>query len=270
MSTEPATALPKAASSARSTRGKGWLLFLRDVVVIVLIALLVSFLVKTFVVRSFYIPSGSMKNTLQIDDRILVDELTPRFTGYDRGDVVVFRDPGGWLPVSLREERPPFIEGIDWLLSLVGLTAPDSNDHLIKRVIGLPGDRVVCCNSLGQITVNGMPIDESDYLLLPAGETKASELPFDVIVPEGHLWVLGDNRTQSKDSRYNQDQPGNGFVPLDNVVGRAFLITWPFNRFGPIDTHDSVFMGVPPPALAPMPEATPAALSSKSPSVSQK
>lgn len=250
MTTESATAQPSRESSARSSRRKGWLLFLRDVVLIILIALLVSFLVKTFVVRSFYIPSGSMKNTLQEDDRILVDELIPRFTGYERGDVVVFRDPGGWLPPSIRAPRPPFVEGVDWLLSLVGLTAPDSDDHLIKRIIGLPGDRVVCCNSLGQITVNGVPIDESEYLSLPAGDSKASELAFDIVVPEGHLWVLGDNRNQSKDSRYNQDQPGQGFVPLDNVVGRAFLITWPFDRFGTIDTHDSVFVGVPPPEVA--------------------
>lgn len=245
MITEPAMASPSAESHHRSTRGKGWVVFLRDVIVIVLIALLVSFLVKTFVVRSFYIPSGSMKNTLQIEDRILVDELTPRFIGYDRGDIVVFRDPGGWLPVSYHEPRPPFLESLDWVLSLVGLTAPDSNDHLIKRVIALPGDRVACCDSLGRITVNGTPIDESVYLLRPEGVTRASEIDFDVVVPDGRLWVLGDNRNQSKDSRYNQDQPGQGFVPLDNVVGRAFLITWPLNRFGLIDTQDAVFMGVP-------------------------
>lgn len=250
MTTEPEMASPAADAPARASRSRGWAVFLRDVVVIVLIALLVSFLVKTFVVRSFYIPSGSMKNTLQIDDRILVDELTPRFTGYDRGDIVVFRDPGGWLPVTYRQPRPPFLEGIDWVLSLVGLTAPDSNDHLIKRVIGLPGDRVECCDSLGRITVNGTPIDESAYLLLPTGVTKVSDLAFDVTVPEGTLWVLGDNRYQSKDSRYSQDQPGAGFVPLDNVVGRAFLITWPLGRFGIIDTHDEVFMGVPDPSTS--------------------
>ena len=90
----------------------------------------------------------------------------------------------------------------------------------------------------------------SAYLLLPTGVTKVSDLAFDVTVPEGTLWVLGDNRYQSKDSRYNQDQPGAGFVPLDNVVGRAFLITWPLGRFGIIDTHDEVFMGVPDPSTS--------------------
>lgn len=226
---------------------RGWLILLRDVLVIVLIAVLVSFLVKTFLVRSFYIPSGSMENTLQIDDRILVDEITPRFGGYDRGDVVVFRDPGGWLDPAVQVERPPFVEAWEWVLSLVGLAAPDSDDHLIKRIIGLPGDHVVCCNAIGQITVNGVPIDETSYLLLPAGQTAASADAFDVIVPENSLWVLGDNRYRSRDSRYNQDQPGKGFVPIDNLVGRAFLITWPFDRFGTIDFHHDVFAGIPDP-----------------------
>lgn len=242
----PDEAAPVSRRAAQSQpRRRGWLIFLRDVVVIVLIAVLVSLLVKTFLVRSFYIPSGSMEDTLHIKDRILVDEITPRFGEYERGDIVVFRDPGGWLPPSTEPPRPPVIEAAEWVLSLVGLAAPDSDDHLVKRIIGLPGDHVVCCNALGQITVNDVPIDESDYLKLPAGETAASGVPFDVVVPEGSLWVLGDNRYSSKDSRYNTDQPGKGFVPIDNLVGRAFLVTWPFDRFGPLDFHHDVFAGVP-------------------------
>jgi signal peptidase I len=242
----------RAEAAEQPRRRRGWLTFLRDVVVIILIAILVSFLVKTFLVRSFYIPSASMENTLQINDRILVDEITPRFGGYDRGDVVVFRDPGGWLPVTTgsASSEPWIAQAADWLLSLVGLTAPDSDDHLIKRVIGLPGDHVVCCNAIGQITVNGVPIDETSYLKLQPGETEPQVVPFDVTVPSGHLWVLGDNRDQSRDSRYNQDEPGKGFVPISNVVGRAFLITWPFDRFGLIDFHHSVFSGVPAPTKA--------------------
>lgn len=235
------------ASDASVRRRRGWVVFARDVVVIVLIAILVSFLVKTFVVRSFYIPSGSMEDTLQINDRILVDEITPRFGGYDRGDIVVFQDPGGWLPPSVEPARPPVVEGIDWLLSLVGLSAPDSDDHLVKRLIGLPGDHVVCCNSVGQITVNGTPIDESSYIKVPSSDAAASGDPFDVVVPDGSLWVLGDNRYRSKDSRYNTDQPGKGFVPIDNVVGRAFLVTWPFDRFGLLDFHHESFAAVPAP-----------------------
>ncbi len=248
--TVPAAPTPPPARPGR--RRSGWV-FLRDLVVIVLIALVASFLIKTFVVRSFYIPSGSMEHTLEVQDRILVDEITPRFTGYGHGDVVVFRDPGGWLPPQRPDTRPAIVQGVDWLLSLVGLSAPDSDDHLVKRIVGMPGDHVVCCNAIGQITVNGIPIDETAYLDLPAGKSAASEDEFDVVVPDGSLWVLGDNRYSSKDSRYNQEQPGRGFVPVENVVGRAFLITWPFDRFGFIDGHGDVFAGVPDPAEAAAP-----------------
>lgn len=238
-------------SRARPSRRRGALTFLRDVLVIVLIAVVASFLIKTFVVRSFYIPSGSMENTLLIQDRILVDEITPRFSAYERGDVVVFQDPGGWLPAAQNPPRQPLVELIDGALAFVGLSAPDSEDHLIKRLIGLPGDHVVCCNALGQITVNDVPIDESAYTKHVSGDTVASRDPFDVVVPADALWVLGDNRDRSKDSRYNQDQPGHGFVPLDNVVGRAFVITWPLDRLGLIDEHHEVFGGVPDVAAVP-------------------
>ena len=243
MTTDSSTPPPETAQTARRRRGL-WP-FLRDVLVILLVAILVSFLVKTFLVRSFYIPSGSMENTLQIDDRILVDELTPRFGGYDRGDVVVFRDPGGWLPVTAQPQQPPFAAALDWVGSLVGLSASDSKDHLIKRVVGLPGDHVVCCNALGQVTVNGVPIDETPYLKLSGSQSAPRAMDYDVIVPEDAIWVLGDNRDSSQDSRYHQDQPGGGFVPLDNVVGRAFLKTWPIDRFGAIDGHHDVYSGVP-------------------------
>lgn len=239
---------PGTAERAGSSRPRrGWLSFLRDVLVIILIAVLVSFLVKTFLVRSFYIPSGSMQDTLHINDRILVDEITPRFGGYEHGDIVVFRDPGGWLPPSTAPARPPIVEGVDWVLSLVGLSAPDSDDHLVKRIIGLPGDHVVCCNAVGQLEVNGVPIDETGYVKLPSGEAAVSAEPFDVVVPADRLWVLGDNRYRSKDSRYNTAEPGAGFVPIDNVVGRAFLITWPLSRFGLLDFHHEDFAGVPDP-----------------------
>lgn len=230
---------------ARRTRRRSLWPLVRDVLVILLIAIVVSFLVKTFLVRSFYIPSGSMEQTLQIDDRILVDELTPRFGGYSRGDVVVFRDPGGWLPVTPEAPQPALLEAADWVLSMVGLSASDSKDHLIKRVIGVEGDHIVCCNSLGQITVNDVPLDESAYLHLNEGQKAPQEVPFDVTVPEDSLWVLGDNRDASRDSRYNTDQPSEGFVPVENVVGRAFLVTWPLGRFGLIDAHHDTFDGVP-------------------------
>jgi signal peptidase I len=229
-------------------RRRGFLIFLRDVLVIVLIAALVSFLVKTFVVRSFYIPSGSMERTLLVNDRILVDELSPRWTGYERGDVVVFKDPGGWLPPQPQQPpRPALVEAVDWVLTFVGISTSDSQDHLVKRIIGTSGDHVVCCNSLGQITVNDAPIDEHVYLNLPDGDTAASNEAFDVTVPDGSLWLLGDNRDRSQDARAHQDLPGGGFVPLENVVGRAFLTTWPLARIGSIDAHHETFRGVPDP-----------------------
>nr|WP_123354274.1 signal peptidase I [Frigoribacterium sp. PhB160] len=226
-------------------RKRGFGTFLRDVVVIFLAALLISFLIKTFLIRSFYIPSGSMENTLQINDRIIVNELVPDLVDVKRGDVVVFTDPGGWLegtaPVAA-ESGNPLTDGVSWFLTQVGLGTQDSNDHLIKRVIGLPGDTVSCCNDFGQMSVNGVPLDEP-YVLLPPGEQRVSGDDFSVTVPEGALWVMGDNRYNSKDSRYNGDTPSKGFVPTDDVVGRAFVISWPVSRWTWLDDWPDVFRG---------------------------
>jgi signal peptidase I len=215
----------------------------RDILIIFVVAVLVSFLIKTFVVRSFYIPSASMENTLQINDRIIVNELEPSLVPVSHGDVVVFRDPGGWLPPEPPSTRNPIAAAVDSALTFVGLSAADSNDHLIKRVIGLPGDRVTCCNALGQISVNGTPLKEP-YILIPPGQTKAATLDFDVTVPQGELWVMGDNRYNSQDSSRNQNLPGKGFVPIDHVVGRAFVISWPLNRWTWLDDYPDVFRGV--------------------------
>lgn len=224
---------------------RGWKAFLRDVAVILVAAIVISFLIKTFLIRSFYIPSASMEETLLINDRIIVNELTPDLIPVQRGDIVVFRDPGGWLgPEQVPEEQNPIVQFFDWLLSIVGLTAPDSNDHLIKRVIGLPGDVVECCNEFGQMTVNGVPLEEP-YIQLPDGVTKASRDDFGPItIPENSLWVMGDNRYNSEDSRYQQDTPGKGFVPYDHVVGRAILISWPIDRWSWLDNYPIVFSGV--------------------------
>ncbi|MFJ3382579.1 MULTISPECIES: signal peptidase I [unclassified Curtobacterium] len=224
----------------------GVLTFLRDLLIIFLAALLVSFLVKTFLIRSFYIPSASMENTLQINDRVIVNELVPDAVSLKRGDVVVFKDPGGWLTGSEVPSVTPTSQpakAIDWLLTQVGLGTGDSDDHLIKRVIGLPGDKVACCNDLGQMTVNGVPLKEP-YLKLPTGETRASGTDFSVTVPKGTIWVMGDNRYDSKDSRYNGDTPSKGFVPLSDVTGRAFVISWPTSRWTWLDDYPNVFAGV--------------------------
>lgn len=220
------------------------LLFLRDVLVIFGIAILVSFLVKTFLVRSFFIPSSSMEQTLQIDDRVIVNELVPKAVALDHGDIVVFKDPGGWLPAKPPVEISGLQAGTEWVLSLFGLASPDSNDHLIKRVIGLPGDTVQCCSADGKIMVNGVPITEP-YITIPAGETRASAIDFNVTVPEGSIFVMGDSRYNSKDSRYNTDKPGGGFVGMDNVVGRAFVLSWPMNHWGWLSNYPEVFADVP-------------------------
>jgi len=227
--------------SPRKKRGVA--IFIRDLLIIFVVALLISFLIKTFLVRSFYIPSGSMENTLLVQDRIIVNQLEPGLVPVSRGDVVVFRDPGGWLPPQAPIEQNPIVAALDWTMSVVGLSAPDSNDHLIKRIIGLPGDHVVCCNALGQMSVNDVPLNEP-YVLLPAGQTSASKDAFDVVVPEDSLWVMGDNRYDSLDSRYHPDTPGKGFVPMDNVVGRAMVISWPLDRWSWLGDYPEVFRGV--------------------------
>lgn len=224
-------------------RQRGVKTFVRDILVILVIAILVSFLIKTFLIRSFYIPSASMENTLQINDRIIVNELVPGITPIRHGDVVVFRDPGGWLPVTVPKPQNPLAAGVDWALGVVGLSTSDSDDHLIKRVIGLPGDHVTCCNTLGQMSVNGVPLKEP-YIVIPAGEVDAAAVSFNVTVPKGDLWVMGDNRYDSQDSSRNQNLPGKGFVPIGDVVGRAVLISWPIGHWTLLDDYPGVFAGV--------------------------
>lgn len=232
------------ATKADGRGSRTFLLFLRDLAVIFLAALVISFLVKTFLVRPFYIPSPSMSDTLEVDDRVIVSLLTPQLVQLERGDVVVFEDPDAWLP-DPEVAQPEGVAGsVDWFLTFVGLAPDDSHGYLIKRVIGLPGDHVVCCNDFGQITINGVPIDESDYITLDQEGLPASGTDFDVTVPEGHLWVLGDNRYHSADSRAHMEQPSGGFVPVSDVVGRAIVVSWPVARWQWIDDHDDVFTGV--------------------------
>ena len=234
----PAPASDPARERPRS-RQRSALIFLRDVVVIVAAALIISFLIKTFLIRSFYIPSESMESTLLVNDRIIVNQLVPDLVAVERGDVIVFRDPGSWLTPTPEQPRSPLEEGVDTILTLVGLSASDSDEHLVKRVIGLPGDRIVCCNDLGQLSINGVPIDEP-YVVLPEGRVDVSGSDFQQDIPAGQLWVMGDNRYDSSDSRVN------GPVPIEDVVGRAFVISWPFDRWGGLDNYPIVFDGVDP------------------------
>ena len=204
---------------------------------------MLSLLIKTFLIRSFFIPSGSMLETLQIDDRIIVNELVPDLIPLERGDVVVFKDPGGWLGEVDETQLDPITAATDWVLSAFGITAPDSSQHLVKRVIGVGGDHVICCDADGKITINGSAITES-YL---QADKQPSTMNFDVTVPANSYWVMGDNRDGSADSRFHTDLPSKGFVAKDFVVGRAFLVTWPFTHFTWLDSYPDVFKNLPKP-----------------------
>ena len=217
--------------------------FVMDLLVVVVSALVLSLLIKTFLLRSFYIPSGSMENTLLINDRIIVNELVPNMVPLEHGDVVVFRDPGLWLNDVPTPKLDTWTQVTDWILSAFGITAPDSAQHLVKRVIGLPGDHVVCCDASGKLQINGTSITEP---YIKTG-SEPSSLKFDVTVPKDSYWVMGDNRSNSWDSRFHQDLPSKGFVAKEFVAGRAFLLSWPFTRFKWLDNYPDVFAKVPKP-----------------------
>lgn len=233
---EPRTPVPAHHERPRSPL-RSWL---RETAIIVVSALLLSILIKTFLVQSFFIPTGSMESTLEVDDRVLVSKLAPGPLDVHRGDIVVFKDPGGWLgPV---QDGPGGWRGaFADALTFVGLLPQDAGEHLIKRIIGLPGDTVECCDAQGRLIVNGIPIDEP---YINAG-SQPSEMEFSVVVPADSLWVMGDNRQNSRDSRYHQGDPGGGAIPLDNVVGVAFLTLWPLDRATVLRNPGDSFADVP-------------------------
>jgi signal peptidase I len=218
-----------------------------EIVVVLGMALLLSLLIKTFLAQAFFIPSTSMENTLLVGDRVLVSKLTPGVFSLHRGDIVVFKDPGGWL--SAEESLPADEQSglgatLKNALSFVGVLPQDAGEHLIKRVVGVGGDHVTCCDSKGRIDVNGAPIDETSYLYPGAAP---AEKGFDVKVPNGYLWVMGDNRPVSADSRLHRAL-NNGMVPVHDVVGKAFVIVWPFDRAGGLGIPATVFGRVPQPS----------------------
>lgn len=237
------TPLNRVRAFLKRSRTNWFTAFLIDFVVIIGTALVLSVLIKAFLIRSFYIPSGSMLETLQINDRIIVNVMVPEVVPVERGDVVVFRDPGGWLGAIPTQPKEPLQEFSDFVLGTFGITAPDSAEHLVKRVIGLPGDVVQCCDPEGRLLINGVPVDET---YVRAGSTP-SDLEFKVTVPAGSYWVMGDNRSNSTDSRFHQDLPSKGFVAESFLVGRAVLISWPVENWTLLDNFPGVFSVIPKP-----------------------
>lgn len=227
--------------------------FTKEFVVVVVGAVIVASLIRALVGQMFLIPSSSMENTLQVHDRVVVEKLSTT----KRGQVVVFEDPGGWLTGSTAAERGP----VGRALEFVGVLPDTATEHLIKRVVGLEGDHVVCCDASGRITVNDQPLDEAGYLYTAPDGTRAdpSDIRFDVVVPRDHIFVLGDNRAGSRDARchLNDLRPGtvrgaHAFVSETLVVGRAVAVAWPLDgakRLRAPDTYAAV-----PPGQVPMPE----------------
>ena len=205
---------------------------LREFPILVIVALAVSLVIKSFLVQFFYIPSGSMENTLQINDRVAVNKIPFISKSIDRGDVVVFRDPSNWLPEPYAYNQNKVIAKIKEGLVLVGVLPNPAKQYLVKRVIGVAGDNVV--GKDGIVTINGKETDEP-YIF--AGN-KPSELDFNVTVPEGKIWVMGDHRGASADSRYHQDDVNNGFVPESKVTGRVVGIIWPFKNLSTVPSQD--------------------------------
>ena len=215
----------------RSSSGSFW----RELPILILIALALALLLKTFLVQAFYIPSGSMENTLQVGDRVLVNRMVYRLGDIERGDVIVFNGVDSWTPeVQISEPSNPVTKVVSSIAGAFGFATPNEKDF-IKRVIGIPGDRVKCCDKQGRITVNGVPLDET--YVFPGD--KPSEQQFDVVVPEDRVWVMGDHRGASSDSRYHLGDPGGGTIPIDHVVGKAFLVVWPFAHFATLSAPDT-------------------------------
>jgi signal peptidase I len=209
---------------------------LKEFPILVVVALIVSLLIKTFLVQFFYIPSGSMENTLQIKDRVAVNKIPFISRSIHRGDIVVFRDPANWLSEPFTSESPFVVEKIREGLVALGVLPNPAKQYLVKRVVGIGGDRVICCNKNKKLTINGT---ESTEPYIFEGNDP-SDLNFDVTVPAGKIWVMGDHRGASADSRYHQDDINKGMVPLNRLTGRVVAVIWPFKNLKIISGTNSL------------------------------
>ncbi|MDP1720121.1 MAG: signal peptidase I [Candidatus Nanopelagicaceae bacterium] len=209
---------------------------LREFPILVVVALLVSLIIKSFFVQFFYIPSGSMEDTLRIKDRVAVNKVPYISKSIERGDIVVFRDPDHWLADPTQSTEPRVIASLREGLIAVGVLPNPAKQHLVKRVIGVAGDHVVCCDNNKMITVNGKALNEP-YIF--KGDNP-SDMNFDVTVPVGKIWVMGDHRGASADSRYHQEDINKGMVPVGKVVGRVIAVIWPANRAKIINHFDAL------------------------------
>ncbi len=218
--------------SPKPSRFKQTLIFLGETALAIMVTLVITALLRVFVFQVFEVPSGSMEETLELKDRI----VAMRVSDFERGDVVVFEDPDDrWMGPQPEASNPVRV-----LLETLYLLPDSSQGYLVKRVIGMPGDHVACCDQQGRITVNDVPIDEDAYLYKDASglSVAPSDTPFDVIVPAGHIFVMGDHRDRSGDSRLHLCEATEdgvpagmyGFVPVDDVVGPVVATVLPLNR----------------------------------------
>jgi signal peptidase I len=205
---------------------------LRELPILVILALLVSLLIKSFLVQFFYIPSGSMENTLQVRDRVAVNRVPFIGNNVSRGDVIVFRDPAGWLPEASSVSGNRVTNAIREGLVIVGVIPNPAKQYLVKRVIGVAGDNVVAKDQV--LTINGKSTNEP-YIF--SGNTP-SDTDFNITVPEGKVWVMGDHRGASGDSRVHQDDVNNGMVPVEKITGRVIATIWPLSQIGFISSQD--------------------------------